>query len=245
MHRILNRINTILFIFVGLILSSNGYAQRRGNPDYETEFVWGINKNTSSGLIGGIIARHSKQIKPGVYRTIGGELVNIKHSHEVRLNSIITGNFFIWAKEIYLYSIRGQYGREFILFKKAPQQGIQINALFAGGPSIGLKTPYYIEISKGGIQSEKVPYISGQYNFDQILGTGNLFQGLFKSGITVGLNVKSSLAFEFGTFKSNVTGIELGFLIDAYVETIEIVPAASNTAIFPTAFITFFYGSRH
>jgi len=89
-----------------------------------------------------------------------------------------------------------------------------------------------------------VPYKAGDYNFDQILGTGNLFQGVFKSGLTVGLNIKSSLIFEFGTFRSNVTGIELGFLIDAYVEKIYIVPAADNSAIFPTAFITFFYGSR-
>ncbi len=220
-------------------------AQRRlGDTDYETELVWGVTKNTSSGLIGGFIVKHAQQIKPGVYRVLGGEIVNIKHPNEVRLNSINTGNFFIWAKEIYLYSIRGQYGREFILFRKAPKQGIQINAMFAGGPSIGIKAPYYIEITSGGLQSLKVPYESGKYNFDQILGTGNLFQGLFESGITIGANLKTSLAFEFGTLKSNVTGIELGFLVDAYVEKVEIVPAASNTAIFPTAFITFFYGSR-
>ncbi len=227
-----------------MILADPVFGQRSGNIDYETEFVWGITKNTSSGLIGGFVVKHAKRIKPGVYRTIGGEIVNVKHHNEVRLNSIITGNFFIWAKEIYLYAFRGQYGREYIIFKKAPQQGIQINALFAGGPSIGLKTPYYIEITKGGLQNEKVPYVSGKYDFDQIMGTGNLFQGLFESGVTVGLNIKSSLAFEFGSFKSNVTGIELGFLVDAYIETVEIVPAASNTAIFPTAFITFFYGSR-
>jgi hypothetical protein len=238
---------SILILFFTLCASSSLVAQRtqRGaTADYTTEFVWGITKNTASGLIGGITVKHSKQIKPGVYRMIGAELVNVKHPNEVRLNSIITGNFFIWAKEIYLYAIRGQYGREYILFKKAPQQGIQINAIFAGGPSIGLKTPYYIEISSTGNSTQKVPYESGVYNFDQILGTGNLFQGLFKSGVTVGLNLKASLAFEFGSFKSNVTGIELGFLVDSYIETIEIVPAAQNTAVFPTAFITFFYGSR-
>lgn len=227
-----------------MILADPVFGQRSGSVDYETEFVWGITKNTSSGLIGGFVAKHAKRIKPGVYRTLGVEIVNVKHRNEVRLNSIITGNFFIWAKEIYLYAFRGQYGREYIIFKKAPQQGIQINALFAGGPSIGLKTPYYIEITQGGLQNEKVPYKSGKYGFEEIMGTGNLFQGLFESGVTVGLNIKSSLAFEFGTFKSNVTGIELGFLIDAYIETVEIVPAAKNSAIFPTAFITFFYGSR-
>ena len=214
-----------------LFVEASGQMRRSSPGDYETEIVYGVNKNTSSGLIGGFVFKHAKAIQPGVYRTLGAEIVNIKHPNEVRLNSIITGNFFIWAKEIYLYSLRGQYGREWILFRKAPQQGIQVNAQLAAGPSIGFKTPYYIEVSTGGATSSKVPYKSGQYNFDQILGTGNLFQGLFESGITVGLNVKSSLAFEFGTFKSNVTGIELGFLVDTYVEKIFIVPAADNSAV--------------
>lgn len=234
----------IFIIIVFPLVLNEGVAQSGYDYDYASEFIWGITKNTSSGLIGGVIAKQSKAIKPGVYRTLGMEIVNIKHPNEVRLNSIITGNFFIWAKELYLYSLRGQYGREYILFKKAPQQGIQVNVQFAGGPSIGIKAPYYIEITTGGFQSKKVPYIAGKYNFDQILGTGNLFQGLFESGITVGMNVKSSLLFEFGTFKSNVSGIELGFLIDAYIEKVEIVPAADNTAIFPTAFISFYYGKR-
>ena len=236
--------SAIFFFMIFSLVITKGMAQYGYNYDYTTEFIWGINKNTSSGLIGGFIVKQSKAIKPGVYRTLGMEIVNIKHPNEVRLNSIITGNFFIWAKELYMYSIRGQYGREYILFKKAPQQGIQVNVQFAGGPSIGIKAPYYIGITTGGFQTKKVPYKAGDYNLDQILGTGNLFQGLFESGITVGVNVKSSLLFEFGTYKSNVTGIELGFLIDAYIEKIEIVPAAENSNVFPTAFISFFYGSR-
>ena len=87
-------------------------------------------------------------------------------------------------------------------------------------------------------------YKSGEYNFEEILGTGNLFQGLFESGVTVGANVKTSLSFEFGAFKSNVSGVEMGFLVDAYVNTVYIVPAAENSAIFPTAFISFYYGTR-
>lgn len=228
----------ILSIPIGLM------AQADYSYDYNTEFIWGINKNTSSGLIGGFIFKHSKAIGKDQFRTMGVELINIKHPNEVRLNSVITGNFFIWGKEIYMYSIRGQYGREIILFKKAPQQGIQINAQLAGGPSIGLMAPYYIEVASGSFRSEKVPYESGLYNFDQILGTGNLFQGLFESNVTIGVNLKSSLSFEFGAFKSNVSGVEMGFLVDAYAQKIEIIPEAKNNAIFPTAFITFYYGSR-
>lgn len=234
------------FILVLFVLSFplGLLAQSTYSYDYNTEFIWGINKNTSSGLIGGFIFKHSKAIGNDQFRTMGLELINIKHPNEVRLNSVITGNFFIWAKELYLYSIRGQYGREIILFKKAPQQGIQINAQLSAGPSIGLMVPYYIEVASGSFRSDKVQYKAGEYNFDQILGTGNLFQGLFESDITIGLNLKSSMSFEFGAFKSNVSGVEMGFLLDAYVNKIEIIPAAENNAIFPTAFITFYYGTR-
>ncbi len=235
---------SLLFLALLMVGYSGVKAQgSRQDPNYSTEFIWGISKNTSSGLIGGFIFKHSKAISQDRFRTLGLELINVKHSHEVRLNSISTGNFFIFAKEIYLYAVRGQYGREVILFRKAAQQGIQINAQVAIGPSIGILTPYYIEVISG-VGNVKVPYKSGEYNFDQILGTGNLFQGLFESNITVGANLKSSLSFEFGAFKSNVSGVEMGFLIDAYVQKIEIIPAAENSALFPTAFITFYYGAR-
>ena len=39
-------------------------------------------------------------------------------------------------------------------------------------------------------------------------------------------------------------GFEVGFLVDAYSKEIILVPNSDNTAIFPTAFITLFYGSR-
>lgn len=235
----------LILVCTLFLLSAGAFSQApNNNYDYNTEIVWGITKNTSSGLIGGFVFKHSKAISNKQFRTLGLELVNVKHSNEVRLNSLQTGNFFIWAKEIYLYSIRGQYGRELVLFKKAPQQGIQINAQLAGGPSIGILAPYYIEISTSGLSQDKVPYEAGRYSFDEILGTGNLFQGLFESNVTVGVNAKASLSFEFGAFKSNVSGVELGFLVDAYVQPVEIIPAAENSAVFPTAFITFYYGTR-
>jgi hypothetical protein len=47
-----------------------------------------------------------------------------------------------------------------------------------------------------------------------------------------------------GAFKSQVTGFEGGFLLDLYTKEIEMVPSAKNYSMYPTLFITFFYGSR-
>ena len=223
-------------------------AQSNDSDYYESEFIWGINKNTSGGLIGGIIFRKSKRISDRMYQSLGIELMNVKHPQETRSNSTI-GNFFIFGKSNYLYAIRGQYGRELILFRKAPQQGVEIKAIGAIGPSIGILAPYFIEFDPDGVQGGAIQTRSEQYNpnvhsFNSILGTGHLFQGIQDSEIKLGANVKMALSFELGTSKNNVTGFEAGFLLDAYTEEIVLVPTANNRAVFPIAFFTLFYGSR-
>ena len=73
-------------------------------------------KNTSGGLIGGFVFKKARKLKNDkVLETFGLELMNVKHPQEVRRNSIQTGNLFIYGKTNYLYAIRLQYGRDFIL----------------------------------------------------------------------------------------------------------------------------------
>jgi hypothetical protein len=229
-----------------LFLSSGLAAQTQDSYEYGSEFTWGINKNTSGGLIGGLVFKKARKLKNDrVLETFGLELINIKHPQEVRRNSVQTGNLFIYGKSNYLYAIRLQYGRDIILFKKAPQQGVEIKGVFAVGPTIGLVAPYYVEYypEGGGGFTVRAPY-NPNINIDYIAGTGRVFEGLGESKITAGANFKAALNFELGTIKSQVTGFEAGFLLDAYVKTVEMVPSARNYSVFPTLFITLFYGSR-
>ena len=73
---------------------------------------------------------------------------------------------------------------------------------------------------------------------------GTLFEGLFQSKIQVGANLKAALNFELGTAKNQVTGFEAGFLLDAYANTIVLMPSTENRAVYPTVYLTLFYGSR-
>lgn len=219
-------------------------AQIKQEYDYSSEVIWGINKNTNGGLIGGFILKYGREINNGFFETFGVELSNVKHPKEQRTQTA-NGSTFIWGKQNYLYAIRFQYGREKILFKKAPQQGVQINAHLSVGPTVGLVTPYYISVALGPFESRSVPFDPVIHqNQRNIIGTGRLFQGLGESDIKIGANLKSALIFEFGTFKRNVTGFEVGFMLEGFTEEIIIVPQADNRAIFPSAFITLFYGSR-
>ncbi|MEJ7643387.1 MAG: hypothetical protein WKF87_02220 [Chryseolinea sp.] len=245
----MQRFERLFLLTIGvLFLSSSLSAQTQDSYEYGSEFTWGINKNTSGGLIGGLVFKKARKLKNDrVLETFGLEVINIKHPQEVRRNSVQTGNLFIYGKSNYLYALRLQYGRDFILFKKAPQQGVEIKGVFAVGPTIGLVAPYYVEYypeGGGGGFTVRAPYDPDVINVDYIAGTGRLFEGLGESKITPGANFKAALNFELGTLKSQVTGFEAGILVDAYVKTIEMMPTTKNYSVFPTLFITLFYGSR-
>lgn len=231
---------------------SFGQTQTFEQDSYEREFIWGINKNTSGGLIGGLTFRKSRRIGEKLYESVGLELMNVKHPKELQIRQAGTGNTFILGKSNYLYAIRLQYGRELVLFKKAPQEGVEIKLNAAVGPSIGLLAPYYVEYAadcgSGGGGGGGFRTIRGQYNpgipINCIFGTGHIFQGIQESKFIFGGNVKTSLSFELGTTKNNVTGFEAGLLLDAYTKEVVLMPTADNKSVFPTAFLTLFYGNR-
>lgn len=233
--------STILIICFIFSIFGISIAQE-GGYNYIKETRWGINKNTSSGLIGGFIIKHSIAKDDRMYHTFGVELMNIVHHNEYGLRSRETGSFFKLGKQNYFYALRTQYGRDLVLFKKAPQQGTQIIAMLAGGPSFGFQSPYYLNVN--GVNVKYSPTENSHREINKIAGPGKIFQGIGKSKIVLGANIKLGLSFEFGVFKNNVIGFEAGFLVDAYTQEIIIMDRATNRAVFPTSFITIFWGSR-
>lgn len=228
-----------LLIFLVFVLSGIVAFSQPLEDDYTTEIIWGVNKNTNSGLIGGGIFKLARRQKDNLFTTYAIELLNIKHPKEYRYLTP-SGTTFTFGKQNFLYSIRGIYGKEKLLFKKAPQQGVQISGLIGAGPTIGVIAPYYILSGSGYEQYDpKVHQSRGS-----IQGSGKLFQGLGESDITFGLNAKAGLSFEFGTFKNNMAGVEIGVSAEAFPKKIIIVPTQENSAVFTALYFNMYWGTR-
>lgn len=240
----MNKFNILLFLLL-MQFSLVVKAQLSDNNSYTKEFRYGINKNTYGGLIGGIVLKRSLAVSERMYTTYGAELINITHPVEYRSTSRQTGNIYKYAKMNTLHTIRPQYGRDLVLFRKAPQQGAQIIAMLAVGPSIGIVAPYYIDL---GENTGPVPYDPNNSTHkvgDNIHGTGGVLQGVLTDpSFVLGSHVKLGLSFEFGVFKKNVTGFEVGFLVEGYTKKIEIIDGAEPLQFLPSSFITVFWGSR-
>lgn len=206
--------------------------------EYNSEWIWGLNKSSNGGFIGGLILRYARSSGDDMYETFGIELSNVKHPSESRYTGS-QGQMFSYGKSNYLYAIRLQYGREKLLFRKADQKGVQINVGAAVGPTIGLQSPYYVLVGDNNyIQFDPV------MTPGDIQAPGKLFQGLNESKVVPGINAKGSVSFEFGTYKSNVLGVEVGTLVEAYTKEIIIVPTQENKSVFTSVFFTIFWGSR-
>ena len=75
-------LTTVLFLAYTCLFSQNlEYF------DSEKEAQWGISKNSWGGLIGGGVLKFSNKVSNSLYRTIGFELVNIKHPKENKYSS--------------------------------------------------------------------------------------------------------------------------------------------------------------
>lgn len=206
--------------------------------EYSSEWIWGLNKNSRGGLIGGVVLRFNRTIGDDFFESYGLELSNVKHPSERRYTGQ-TGAGYSFPKLNYLYAIRLQYGREKLLFRKANQQGVQVSTLAMAGPSIALEAPYYLNKIDGTFEQ----YTLGT-SPDSYIGPGKLLQGIDESKVVPGLNVKASLIFEFGTYKSNVAGLETGVMIEGFTRKIIIVPTQPNDFIFTSVFLNLFWGTR-
>ena len=231
-------------LFLILIISSQALSQQIQqyiDDDYVSEDVFGISKGTHGGIISGFYYRHSKPIGEGSLANYGIEIVNIKHPREAR-RTTFTGSTFVFGKSNFLIALRPTYGREKIIFKKAPQQGARITALAAVGPSFGIEAPYYVELGNGN----REPYDpdNSAHASAFIQGASGPLRGLTQGTFVLGAHAKTSLTFETNSTKKRVFGIELGFTLDAYTREIEILALADNKSVFTAGFIAIYFGRR-
>ncbi len=238
------KIKALLILILFFISTEVSFSQNSEYFDTEKEVFWGINKNSWGGLIGGGVLKFSNKVSDNMYQTIGLEAVNIKHPKENKYSSALGyGRTFVWGKKNYLFSIRGQYGREMILVNKKDPQGIRINAQVAVGPSLGLLVPYYIKYSRNN-RVEIENFDSTIHTFNNVIGSASFLEGLDELKIKPGINFKAALNFEFGGARS-AAAIEVGFLADIFSKEVVMMPTAKNYSVYPTAFITLFYGRKY
>lgn len=230
------------------LISFSGFAQSGESDEYWDEIAVGLNFNTVGGLLGGVSIRYSNKINTSNFRNFTIEINEIKHAKENRVAGF-TGQSYIFAKKNHLFSIRPQYGREFVLFNKSPKEGVRLSTILAGGPSFGLLKRYYIDYNFADVSQrpdiQTVPYEPTVHeDFGKIYGASSFFNGFDDIRMILGFHAKIAANFEFGKSNYSVSGVEAGFLFEAFAKQPELIEYYHNASIYTSVYLTLYYGIR-
>lgn len=246
-----------LFSILLILVMSSSYAQQKSLPKKKTSedykmFAYGVTTNTNSGLLGGFVVRHSQAVGTFrgnvMHRYIALEAVNLKHPKE-KAEPTSIANRYIFGKRNYFFSLRPEYGRELVFFKKHGEDGIGISLIAAAGPSIGLQKPYYIKYDKNGRGAVEIvqydPNIHKEIN--RIQGSAGIWQEFFK-GMTINPGVHAKLAanIDMNTFGNSLTGFEIGITSELFSKTPEIMSnqLTTNAKFYTSGYLTIYFGNR-
>ncbi|GAB2773020.1 hypothetical protein HNQ93_000849 [Hymenobacter luteus] len=236
---------------------SQATSSSNDEPSYRKEFTYGINFNTRGGLIGGASVRSTRVLSQDWARFWSVEAVEIKHPKEQKLGTGYGGSF-VYGKSNYFFALRPSVGLQRVIFRKAPDSGVQVNVLAGAGPSIGLLMPYYISYDYSNGRPTTADIINEQYDpeihrdpLDLVVDRAPLFSGAGQTKPIIGAHLRGALSFEYGRYRDAVAGVEVGFLLEAYAKDPAIIRVAQvpdkdlNDQFLPSVYLTLYLGTRN
>ncbi len=255
-------LNLLIIVFFSIILSNTVEAQRRSNTTNKSKVIkenvdeenfksvlsFGLTTNTNSGLLGGVAVRKEILINNDAlhrqFHYFNFEIVSVNHYRESTSNVGGNGSGYVYGKQNYLFAIRPQYGREINLFRKSSEGGVNVNGIIAGGPTIGLLKPYYVQVFYGRGTVRDEIFDPKKHTPNNIAGSGGFFEGLGEATVVPGVNLKAALNFELDAFRQSNISLEIGFLAEAYTQKVNIMALSENRNLFTSGYVTVFFGGK-
>ncbi len=253
-------LNLSIIVLFSILICNTVEAQRKSSTDnkvvkenvdeenFKSVLSFGLTTNTNSGLLGGVAVRKEILINNNALRRqfhyFNFEIVSVNHYRESTSNVGGNGSGYVYGKQNYLFAIRPQYGREINLFRKSSEGGVNVNGIIAGGPTIGLLKPYYVQVFYGRGTVRDEIFDSKKHTPNNIAGSGGFFEGLGEATVVPGVNLKAALNFELDAFRQSNISLEIGFLAEAYTQKVNIMALSENRNLFTSGYITVFFGGK-
>lgn len=235
--------------FLLLVLSTSFYktvfSQIMPEDDYKKCRYWGIRLNTDGF---GFNYKKGRKIDIGKQELLGFDFSMVKHPKEERRVDPQTGSSYILGKALYLFAFRPDYCVRDRLFRRANKDGIEINWLWAGGPTMGILKPYFIQFKFPHNYEPFDPEKHDPFNlYDRngnVVGGGAFFRGFNLIKIQPGAHAKIALDFEWGEDFDDINSVEVGATLDVYFTKILLIPQAENKMIFFSIYTSINFGKK-
>ncbi len=196
--------------------------------------------------------------KTAAHRQLFGfEIVGMKHPKEIKSYNPYyedsRGYFF--GKSNSLLIVRPGFGYKHRITEKIRKSGVELNYVWAIGPSLALLKPVYLQIGYRVDSRDGPPYdsiIEERYDPERhfannIYGRASWFRGLGELGIEPGVFGRFALNFEYAGDNSGLRALEVGATLDAYARELPVmaeVEGVVNKRFYLEFYIALLFGSK-
>ncbi|MGL6267512.1 MAG: hypothetical protein ACRC2O_06280 [Chitinophagaceae bacterium] len=229
-------------------------AEQDGEPSYQKHTLWGFKLNHDGWGASYELGKMKSPYKANIYQF---EFNEKKHPKEEKQSTgdnlgggfIVLGNPFVYGKQNYFYQLKGGIGQSRMIGGKGNKNGVGVYWIYAGGISLGLVRPYYLEVESppNSGQVKAIRYSqkdSAEFLGNFIVGGTGLRNGWGEMKFVPGVHAKTALRFDWARFNTTISAIEFGFNFELYTSEIIQMATIEGNHFFANGYISILFGKR-
>lgn len=236
---------SVLIHYCAITLFAQGEIDKQQKIFFRNERSFAILLN-SDGF--GLSYRDAKRVDFLNKRFFEVEAGTLKHPREYRESNPVyeTPGTFVYGKLNSVIFIRGSYGHQRELFKKADLGGVAIRYFYSAGPTFAVYKPIYYRILHQ-VSSNEFELIDEKmdvklYQPSDIYSKASFTKGLNETKMLPGIFAKGGFNFEYSRQDKIIHAIEVGASLSAFPKKIPIMDTSDNKAIFFSLFVSYRFG---
>lgn len=218
----------------------------------EQQKIFFRNERSFAGLLNsdgyGLSYREARRIDYLNKRYFEIELGTLKHPREYRESNPLfqTPGTFIYGKLNSVFYLRGSYGHQHELFKKADLGGVAVRFFYSAGPVFAIYKPIYYKILYP-VSSYQFELVEEKLDVDihppyDIYSKASFTKGLNELKVLPGLFAKGGFNFEYSKEEKIIHAVEVGGSLSGFPKKIPIMATTDNKAIYFSLFVSYRFG---
>jgi hypothetical protein len=228
--------------------------EEEGEPSYRKHTMFGGKLNHDGWGISYEWGKLKSPYKATIYQI---EYNEKKHPKEEKQSTsdnlgggfIVLGNPFVYGKQNHFYQVKFGIGQQVLFGGKANKNGVGVYVVYAGGLSLGLLRPYYVEVesppNSGQVKTIKYSEAdSAEFLGPFIVGGTGFSKGWGDMQFRPGAHAKAALRFDWGRFNNSITALEFGFNFEYYPQTVVQMATIEGKNFFANGYISLLFGRR-
>lgn len=242
------------FIFFNILLvvcfnlHAQGEIDKQGKIFYRNEKSAAILIN-SNGF--GLNGRYAKRVDAARKILYDLDIVYYRHPKEVRVNNPlfsssnnINTNYsnFVLGKQYLPIILKFGFGKQQEIFRKFDVGGISVRKFYTLGPAIAVLKPIYYNIYNDYDTIVKVERFNRGSPVIYIAGRASILKGIDELKIIPGAFLKGGFCFEYSKKDQVLNALEIGGVLEGYVQELPIMGTKENYQILISLFISYRFG---